>query len=41
MVEQGDVTMFGWIKQLIYKIRLELAYRKKIRELKKKDPFIY
>ena len=41
MVEQGDVTMFRWIQQLIYKIRLELAYRKKIRELKKKDPFIY
>ena len=41
MVEQGDVTMFRWIQQLIYKIRLELAYRKKIRELKKKDTFIY
>jgi len=33
--------MINWIKKLIAKIKLELAYRKKIRQLKKKDPFIY
>ncbi len=33
--------MFKWIKNLIAKIKHELAYRKRIKELKKKDPFIY
>tara|TARA_B100001057_G_C22048106_1_gene643510 strand:+ start:108 stop:212 length:105 start_codon:yes stop_codon:yes gene_type:complete len=33
--------MFNWIKKLIGKIKLELAYRKRLKELKKKDPFIY
>ena len=33
--------MFSWIKRLIYKIRSEIAYRKRLKELKKKDPFIY
>ncbi len=33
--------MFGWIKKLIDKIKTELKYRKKMKELKKKDPFIY
>jgi len=30
-----------WIKNLINKIKLELRYRKKLKELKKRDPFIY
>jgi hypothetical protein len=30
-----------WIKQLINKIKLEIRYRKKLKELKKRDPFIY
>ena len=30
-----------WIKNLIKKIKLEIRYRKKMKELKKKDPFIY
>ena len=30
-----------WIKRLIDKIRLELRYRKKLKELRKRDPFIY
>ena len=30
-----------WIKQLISKIKMEIRYRKKLRELRKKDPFIY
>ncbi len=33
--------MFSWIKRLINKIRSEIAYRKRLKELKKKDPFIY
>jgi hypothetical protein len=33
--------MIRWIKSLIHKIRLEIRYRKKIKELKKRDPFIY
>jgi hypothetical protein len=33
--------MFNWIKNMISKIKQELAYRKRLKELKKKDPFIY
>ena len=33
--------MFNWIKRLIARIKHEIAYRKRIKELKKKDPFIY
>ena len=33
--------MIQWIKNLVNKIRLELQYRKRLKELKKKDPFIY
>ena len=33
--------MFTWIKNLITKIKTEIAYRKRLKELKKKDPFIY
>jgi hypothetical protein len=33
--------MIQWIKTLINKIKLELQYRKRLKELKKKDPFIY
>ncbi len=33
--------MIKWIKKLIDKIRLERRYKKKIKELKKRDPFIY
>ena len=29
------------LKKLVSKIRLEIRYRKKIKELKKRDPFIY
>jgi hypothetical protein len=34
-------TMIKWIKSLISKIKQEIAHRKRIKELKKKDPFIY
>lgn len=30
-----------WLKRLISKISLEIRYRKKLRELRKRDPFIY
>lgn len=30
-----------WIMNLYYRIRLEIRYRKKLRELRKRDPFIY
>jgi len=33
--------MIRWIKVLIGRIRLEIQYRKRLKELKKKDPFIY
>ena len=33
--------MFTWIKKIINKIKQELAYRKRLKELKKKDRFIY
>jgi len=33
--------MFTWIKKIINKVKQELAYRKRMKELKKKDPFIY
>ena len=33
--------MINWIKKLINKIKQELAYRKRLKKLKKKDPFIY
>ena len=31
----------SWIKRLIDKIKLEIRYRKKLKELRKRDPFIY
>jgi hypothetical protein len=30
-----------WLKNLINRIRLEIRYRRKLRELRKRDPFIY
>ena len=33
--------MFTWIKNLTNKIKQEIKYRKRLKELKKKDPFIY
>ncbi len=33
--------MINWIKNLISKIKREITYRKRLKELKKKDPFIY
>lgn len=33
--------MFKFIKGLISKINREIQYRKRIKELRKRDPFIY
>jgi hypothetical protein len=33
--------MFNWFKNLYYKVKMERLYRKRIKELKKRDPFIY
>lgn len=33
--------MFKWIKSLRDKIKLEIRYRKRLKEIKKRDPFIY
>jgi hypothetical protein len=30
-----------WLRRLIDRIKLELRYRKKLKELRKRDPFIY
>ena len=30
-----------WIKNLYDRIKLEIRYRKKLKELRKRDPFIY
>ena len=30
-----------WLKKLYNRIKLEINYRKKLRELRKRDPFIY
>lgn len=31
----------NWIRNIINKIKREIQYRKRIKELKKRDPFIY
>lgn len=33
--------MFKWIRGIIEEIKLEIRYRKRLKELKKRDPFIY
>jgi hypothetical protein len=30
-----------WIRNLINRVRLEIRYRRKLKELRKRDPFIY
>lgn len=30
-----------WLKNIINGVRLEIRYRKKLKELRKRDPFIY
>ena len=31
----------NWIRNLYNRIKLEIRYRKKLKELRKRDPFIY
>ena len=31
----------NWIKNIYSRVKLELRYRKKLKELRKRDPFIY
>jgi len=31
----------NWIRNLINRIKLEIRYRRKLKELRKRDPFIY
>jgi hypothetical protein len=31
----------NWIRRIYERVRLELRYRKKLKELRKRDPFIY
>jgi hypothetical protein len=33
--------MFKWLKKIYDQIILEIRYRKKLKELRKRDPFIY
>jgi len=33
--------MFNWVKRIYNKIKREIQYRKRIKELRKRDPFIY
>jgi hypothetical protein len=33
--------MIRWFKRMLNKIREEIRFRKRLKELKKKDPFIY
>jgi hypothetical protein len=33
--------MVNWIKNIINKIKMEIRYRKRLKELRKRDPFIY
>lgn len=39
IIKQG--VLMQWFKNIINRIRLEIRYRKKLRELRKRDPFIY
>lgn len=33
--------MFNWVRNIINKVKREITYRKRIKELRKRDPFIY
>jgi hypothetical protein len=39
-VSHKDLDM-NWLKNLYNRIRMEIRYRKKLKELRKRDPFIY
>lgn len=31
----------SWLKKIVNRIKMEIQYRKKLKALKKRDPFIY
>jgi len=33
--------MFNWIRKFYNRMMLEIRYRRKLKELRKRDPFIY
>ena len=33
--------MFKWFRKMVDRIKMEIRYRKKLKELRKRDPFIY
>jgi hypothetical protein len=33
--------MLKWIKKLYLKIKMNIKYKKKLKEIRKRDPFIY
>jgi hypothetical protein len=33
--------MFSWVRTIINKIKREREFRKRLKELRKRDPFIY
>jgi len=35
------MIIVNWIKKLYNRIKLEIQYRKRLKELRKRDPFIY
>ena len=37
----GGKNNMKWIRNLLNRIRLEIRYRRKLKELRKRDPFIY
>jgi hypothetical protein len=36
-----EVNSMNWLRNVYNRIRLEIRYRKKLKELRKRDPFIY
>ena len=35
------MSVVNWVKKIYNKIKMEIRYRKRLKELKKRDPFIY
>jgi len=35
------MIIINWFKMLYNRIKLEIQYRKRLKELRKRDPFIY
>ena len=35
------MIIVNWVKKLYNRIKLEIQYRKRLKELRKRDPFIY